>query len=69
MIWGYLIVWAGYMLVFISIAEMTSMYVGEVKVPWSLFTDVLWKGLQPLEVNIIGYLNLLLVVGRDLSAI
>ena len=25
LIWGYLIVWAGYMLVFISIAEMTSM--------------------------------------------
>jgi hypothetical protein len=30
LIWGYLIVWVGYMLVFISIAEMTSMYVGEV---------------------------------------
>jgi amino acid permease len=30
MIWGYLIVWAGYMLVFASIAEMASMYVNEV---------------------------------------
>lgn len=30
LIWGYLIVWVGYMLVFISIAEMTSMYVIEV---------------------------------------
>lgn len=29
MIWGYLIVWAGYMLVFASIAEMASMYVHE----------------------------------------
>ena len=26
LIWGYLIVWVGYMLVFASIAEMASMY-------------------------------------------
>ena len=28
LIWGYLIVWIGYMLVFASIAEMASMFVG-----------------------------------------
>lgn len=45
MIWGYLIVWAGYMLVFISIAEMASMYVDDV--PPSIcprFTDNMRQG-------------------------
>jgi hypothetical protein len=33
LVWGYLIVWAGYMLVFASIAEMASMYVSRGRVP------------------------------------
>ena len=31
LIWGYLFVWVGYMLVFASIAEMASMYVAEAR--------------------------------------
>ena len=38
LIWGYLIVWAGYMLVFASIAEMASMYVKR-------GTPSIWAGL------------------------
>jgi hypothetical protein len=46
MIWGYLIVWAGYMLVFASIAEMASMYVNEAPPSsiWAGFADRLRQG-------------------------
>jgi len=56
LIWGYLIVWVGYMLVFASIAEMASMYA---ITRCSGMSADSREGPLHLEVNITGYPNLL----------
>lgn len=70
LVWGYFIVWMGYLLVFATISEMASMYVlsiGALDVAVHVLIDVL-SGPQPPVASITGYPSSLLRAHKDLLA-